>query len=670
MYCQTVSIIILTRNRARFTSHCLDSLSATNYPVEWIIVDNGSNDETKHYLCEWSRNKSKVKFIWNSKDFGSCRARNQGLALASGELVLFLDNDVMQEDPGWLEELARPIRESQERAKNNSSKSAVVATAPLLLFPGPNSLVQCAGGGVTAGGRIGLIGRGTIDGPEWSQERIIAWAPTAALLINREVLIKLGGFDEGFDPVSVCEDIDLCCRLRAAGGQILFVGKSRMLHFEGVTFNHLGFDKRGYWRRHMRVIKKRWVDVLTTGTLNSDSDVLWKPVIKDYSDLTNPIVRLPGADEVDRSQADFFSPYLKVSEESLPYLRLAVIGCGQAAFRGALPGFSPPGSEQSRKAAPFLNFDGTDDVIISAVCDVDESKADKAATEFAVRRVENDDEQLLDDAPIEAVCICTPPPFHARQALGAIRREIAVLVEKPPVISESELEEMLVVKEEHGDLAVMVNLPWMFHPAVDAAKTFIGSGKLGTIRHVQALFENRGPQAWSPEAHWYREGGLRTLIQDLGLHVVFALEHLIGTQITFLNSTDASVEEERASARFLVGDVKALLSVRWNAPQPRFTINIDGSRAFLSINLIPWLDCDKPSAVEVMISEGSLPIEGLSSSPDGGLWLPHAAEPLLGGPYRHFVQCVNARKTPLTDISLIANSVRAVLHWSEAAEKW
>ena len=102
----TISIVMLTRNRAAFTLHCLDSLAKTDYPIEWIIVDNGSNDETRTYLHEWSgRSNSAVQFIWNRKDYGSCRARNQGLEAARSDLVLFLDNDIMLEELGWLEKL-------------------------------------------------------------------------------------------------------------------------------------------------------------------------------------------------------------------------------------------------------------------------------------------------------------------------------------------------------------------------------------------------------------------------------------------------------------------------------------------------------------------------------------------------------------------------------------
>jgi predicted dehydrogenase/GT2 family glycosyltransferase len=619
---------------------------------------------------EWSRQgKAAVKFIWNPKDFGSCRARNQGLKAAAGDIVLFLDNDVMLDDPGWLKELSRPVYESRSGIDKGSNEPPVVATAPLLLFPGISGLVQCAGGGVTAVGRVGLVGRASADAPKWAQEREIAWAPTAALLVSREALIKAGGFDEGFDPVSVCEDIDLCCRLRAGGGRILFVGASRLRHFEGITFNHLGYDKRTYWLRHMRVIKKRWSDVLTTGTLHDEEEILWRPVIKDYSDLRQPIVRLPSQDEQEQSLPNFFSPFLDVSQVNLPSLRLAVIGCGQAALRGAFPGFSPPGSEQATKAAPFLNFDGTPDVILAAVCDVDQSRAVEAARQFGVQRVETDDEHLLDDVPVEAICICSPPFVHARQSLAALRRGIPVLVEKPPVVSESELQEVLVEKSLHDDLPVMVNLPWSFHPAVEAVRKIISAGALGAIRRVEATFEHCGPQLWAPDAHWYREGGLQTLILDLGLHVAFTTERLFNSKINYLGLETITGRSEHAWAQCLIGAIDARFSVGWDAPKARFTFEIYGSEASLSINLIPWRVFNHPSAIQVKEGGRDWAATELTSGVDGSLWMPHGDEPFLGGPYRHFAECLKTGLTPITDLSIVANATRAVLRWAaESAE--
>ena len=532
-------------------------------------------------------------------------------------------------------------------------------------------LIQCAGGGVTASGRVGLVGRARQDGPDWAVENAIAWGTTAALLVQKAALRRVGGFDEGFDPVSVCEDIDLCCRLRAAGGQILFVGASRLRHFEGITFNHLGYDKRAYWLRHMRVIKNRWFDVLTSGPLHSNEDVRWRPVIKDYSDLKRPHVRLPNPDEQNGDLPQFFSPFLDLAVESPPSLRLAVIGCGQAALRGALPGFSPPGSAQAQRAAPFLSFDGTPDVTLAAVCDVEGRRASDAARQFGVHRVETVAERLLDEVPIEAVCICSPPFAHASQTLAALTRGIPVLVEKPPVVNEAELQEVLAAKKRHGGLPVMVNLPWVFHPAVEAARGGIAAGALGTIRRVDTVFEHSGPESWAPGSAWYREHGMQTLVLDLALHVACAAERLFEAQVSFVKSASPPGGSDRAQAQFLIGTIDASITVGWDAPKPQFVFNVYGSNASLSINLIPWRIVAAPSAIRVETDAGKVPGLDLEIGANGGLWMLHSDAPFQGGPYRHFADSLKTGRTAITDLEIVANAMDAVLRWAaQVPDTW
>ena len=651
---------MLTRNRAAFTAAALESLAAMAAPLEWIIIDNGSTDGTREFLERWALARSAVQIIRNEEDPGSSRARNQGVERARGELVLFVDNDVLLDEPRWLERLAAPILTS-------NASSDVVATAPLLLFPGEDGIVQCAGGGVTAKGWVGLLGRSHRDGPEWTTTRPLAWAPTAALLVRRDAALAIGGFDEAFDPVSIGEDIDLCCRLRAAGGEILFVGGARLRHYEGITFNHLGYDKRAYWLRHMRVIKQRWFSVLTRGPLHSEADIEWRPVLKDYADLRRPRVRLPRSGTAPQHLPQFFTPFLDAAPEPSPPLRIAVIGCGEAAVRGALPAFSSPGSEAAARAVPFLNFNGTPNVILAAVFDVDGARAVKAAHDFGVRRVEASYERLIATVPLEAVCICSPPAFHARQCTAAIANATPVLVEKPPVTTENELDDLLTAKRTTA-VPVMVNVPWIFHPALGAARDIVASGSLGQLRCVDITFEHQGPQAWSPTAQWYFEGGLRTVILDLGLHVVLALEELVGTAAIWVGTAPSATTRLHARAECHVGEADAYLSIGWDAVAPRFTISIEGSRASLHLRLIPW---HLPEAERYLLL---VPHSATSLSPPGVDDLPRAAAhvsyedvPLLGGPYRHFVDCVRSQRTPLTDLDRVAGAMRTVLRWADEA---
>ncbi len=101
-----VSIIVLSFDNLPYNKLCLGSILAnTEYPnYEVIFVDNGSTDGTVEWLQEMTRRFPMVRAIFNTDNRGFGPANNQGMAIASGELFLLLNNDTMV-PPGWLSRL-------------------------------------------------------------------------------------------------------------------------------------------------------------------------------------------------------------------------------------------------------------------------------------------------------------------------------------------------------------------------------------------------------------------------------------------------------------------------------------------------------------------------------------------------------------------------------------
>jgi glucosyl-dolichyl phosphate glucuronosyltransferase len=95
-----LSIIIPTYNRAQDLGECLDSIRGqTRKPQEIIIVDDSDNEDTFNLVTsrieDFKNKKMTLKFIKNEKERSSAIARNQGLTVASGNIILFLDDDVI-----------------------------------------------------------------------------------------------------------------------------------------------------------------------------------------------------------------------------------------------------------------------------------------------------------------------------------------------------------------------------------------------------------------------------------------------------------------------------------------------------------------------------------------------------------------------------------------------
>ncbi|TMN81314.1 MULTISPECIES: glycosyltransferase [unclassified Pseudoalteromonas] len=88
-----VSIYIPTYNRCALLKRAIDSvLSQTYKPIELIVVDNGSTDDTVAYLKSMEMGKG-IKVIYLADNFGACYARNKAIELASGTYITGLDDD-------------------------------------------------------------------------------------------------------------------------------------------------------------------------------------------------------------------------------------------------------------------------------------------------------------------------------------------------------------------------------------------------------------------------------------------------------------------------------------------------------------------------------------------------------------------------------------------------
>jgi O-antigen biosynthesis protein len=646
MSSETISIILQTRDRLPYTRRCLTTLAQTIGTVEWVIVDNGSGEDTAAFLQRWrSASQTNCTILRNEHDPGGSRARNQGLQAACGTHVLFLDNDVYLEDPRWLELLLEPLRNDGD----------IVAGTPLLLFPGAPTLVQSAGGGVTRTGRFGLLGRGLPDDGQLSGTHARAWGPTACLLVRSDALRAVGGFDEAFDPVSLCEDVDLCCRLRAQGGRIVLAGDSRLRHYEGTTFQHIEGDNLTCWKRHARVIRNRWRELMELGPVHEDGDLAWRPLIKHYENLEQARVRLATPEEATARDLSFFATTPTIGRRRRQ-VRVGVAGCGAVALRGALPGLSPSGSSRAGEAAPFLAFDGAADVRITGVADVEGDRAQAAAGRFDVLHSERSIEQLLDRVPMEGLVVCTPPHSHLAGARAAFDRDVSVLVEKPAATTREELEILLDSYRRNADLLCTVNLPWAHHPAVGVLAQAIRGGRLGDVVGVDALFEHSGPEAWSASASWQRNPRSGGIVRDLGPHVVCVVEALLARTVGPLTAS-RQIGENRASATGLAGEAALAVEVGWDAPHPRFVVDVRGTLARTRLQLVPW---------KAATGVGGIRLESLRGAP--AVELDVSSSPVAGGPYRAFVAGIRDGVPAPTELSAVAAGLGTVLDWAQTRD--
>ncbi len=217
-----VSVVIPVWNQWRLTQRCLDSLARhAEAPLEIVVVDNGSTDDTRKGLAA----RPDLVVVTNERNLGFPKAVNQGIAAASGEWICVLNNDT-EVTPGWLSEqlaaLAVPGAGMVGPRSNSISGPQVVPDAPAL--------------------SEGAVAHAWAE--QWSRaHRGVSW-PTArlvgfCLLVRRDVLEAVGGFDEGFG-IGNYEDDELGQRIMAAGLSLRVADGSIVLHHGGATFRQLG----------------------------------------------------------------------------------------------------------------------------------------------------------------------------------------------------------------------------------------------------------------------------------------------------------------------------------------------------------------------------------------------------------------------------------------------
>ena len=103
-----ISVIIPTRNRAAVLARCLDAFigqASVRDRCEIIVVDDSSADHTPQVVQEFGRTSGvPVHCVRQQQPMGANAARNRGLEVARGEIIIFIDDDVIV-PAGWLEKL-------------------------------------------------------------------------------------------------------------------------------------------------------------------------------------------------------------------------------------------------------------------------------------------------------------------------------------------------------------------------------------------------------------------------------------------------------------------------------------------------------------------------------------------------------------------------------------
>ncbi len=267
------SIIVVSYNKRKYTQLCVESMLQGNpRPAQIVVIDNGSQDGTVEWLeDEFAAQAGAAgvdfRLICNDSNVGACTARNQGLEIASGDYIGFMDNDIAVRSRAWLEVLAGVLEEDP----------AYGIVGPKLVFPFEPYNIQHAGAAISKTGRVKYLGRGEPrDAPEHNVRREVQCLISACWLMKAEIPRQIGGLDEVFNPAQY-EDFDFCYRAREAGWRVLYDPVAEMYHYESVTTdNSPDVNYKYITIRNGMEFKRRWHHVFEHEDGPPDSECRWR----------------------------------------------------------------------------------------------------------------------------------------------------------------------------------------------------------------------------------------------------------------------------------------------------------------------------------------------------------------------------------------------------------
>lgn len=222
-----ISVIVCTCNGTQTLAACLDSLCHLRYPnYEILVIDDGSSKDIAAIAGRFPQ----VRYQ-RQEHAGLSVARNLGAALATGSILAYTDDDCLAEED-WLTHLALAFEDPQW----------VAAGGPNIPPPPRNRIEAVVAAAPGAPAHVLL------------NDAEAEHLPGCNFVVRKEALMAIGGFHAPFTTAG--DDVDICWRLRDAGGKLRFVPGAMVWHHRRFTVEAYLRQQRGYGEAEALLMKE------------------------------------------------------------------------------------------------------------------------------------------------------------------------------------------------------------------------------------------------------------------------------------------------------------------------------------------------------------------------------------------------------------------------------
>lgn len=256
-----VSIVIINYNGLKYLPNilieCLASILTNSYQnLEILFIDNGSTDNSINFIKNHFNNDRRIKIISLYKNYGTSKAKNIGIMRSKGELILFLNNDII---------LEKDTLKKMVYTMFNRPELGILGCKLIL----PSKAIQSEGELFPKFSTLNLSKK---HPQVWRRKNIqnikkgeylniVDWVIGAVVLIKKETLLLLKSYDE--DYYMLFEELDFAYRAKKAGYEVACMTNSSAIHYYEMTAKHFSEWKRKlYARNALLFIYKNYSNIL------------------------------------------------------------------------------------------------------------------------------------------------------------------------------------------------------------------------------------------------------------------------------------------------------------------------------------------------------------------------------------------------------------------------